>query len=283
MLQKYKIDVYDRFLFAWSKSLLLDIEDFDLYLRVFAKMQSDGTFSNEFSSPGIIFHVVNSGTGIIEYEGSKVESGPGTMFIFWPDNKVKYYDSRNSPWDYTWFWLGGKSTQKILSLIGLTPDKRVYDISKCPGFLHTVDSVSECFENNEFSLFYPMTAAWMLVNALTNELSDKDNLVKINNIVEASMIFIENTQLSSVSVETLAEHFKINRSTIFRLFKNALDISPKEYIDKFRFEKACQLLSNKKLKIKEISDSCGYESQCYFSTAFQKRFAMTPSQWRQKQ
>ena len=57
--------VYDKFLFSWSKSLFLDIEDFDLFLRVFARMQSDGKFLHEFSSPGIIFHIVNSGTGII--------------------------------------------------------------------------------------------------------------------------------------------------------------------------------------------------------------------------
>jgi AraC-like DNA-binding protein len=278
-----KKHVYDKFIFSWSKSLLLDIEEFDLYLRVFARMQSDGAFSHEFTSPGIIFHIVNSGTGIIEYEGTKIKSGPGTMFIFWSDSKVKYYDSDNSPWDYTWFWLGGKSSQRILSLAGLTPDKLVYDISKCPGFLESINSIAECFESKKFSLFYPMTAAWMLVNELNNELSDKDNLVKVDNIAKASRIFIENTPLSSVSVDTLAEHFKVNRSTIFRLFKNAFGISPKEYIDKFRFEKACQLLSNKKLKIKEISDSCGYENQCYFSAAFQKHFGMSPSQYRQKQ
>ena len=274
---------YDKFLFSWSKSLLLDIEDFDLYLRVFAEMQSDGNFSHQFTSPGVIFHIVNSGTGIIEYEGRKIKSGPGTMFILWADSNVKYYDYHNSHWNYIWFWLAGKNAQRVLSLIGLTPDKLVYDISKYPNFLQSIKFISECFENKKNSPFFPMTAAWMLIEALSSELSGKLPLVKVDNIAKASRSFIENTNLSSVSVDTLAEHFKVNRSTIFRLFKNAFGISPKEYIDKFRFEKACQLLSNKKLKIKEISDSCGYENQCYFSAAFQKRFGMSPSQWRQKQ
>ena len=271
---------FDRFLFSWANSLLLNIEDFDLYLRVFARMQSDGTFSHEFASPGISFHIVNSGVGIIEYEGKKIKAGPGTMFVFWADTEVKYYDSPDTPWDYTWFWLAGKSSQRVLSLAGLTPDKLVYDISDCPNFITTIHSISECFENRNFSLFYPMAAAWMIVDALMNELSDKNNLVRVEGIAKASRIIIETTPLSGVSVDTLAEHFGVNRSTIFRLFKNAFGISPKEYIDKLRFEKACQLLSNKNLKIKEIANSCGFDNQCYFSTAFQKHFGMTPSHWR---
>jgi AraC-like DNA-binding protein len=273
---------YDRFLFSWTKSLLLNIEDFGLYIRTFARMQSDGTFSHEFTSPGIAFHIVKSGIGVIEYEGVKIEAGPGSMFIFWADTKVKYYDSPESPWDYTWFWLTGNYAQKVMSLIGLTPDKLVYDVSNCTGFLEAIDSITECFENKDFSLFYPMTAGWMIVDALMNELSDTDTLARVDNIAKASRIIIETTPLSSVSVDTLADHFGVNRSTVFRLFKNAFGMSPKEYIDKFRFEKACQMLSNKKLKIKEIADSCGFDNQCYFSTAFQKHFDMTPSQWRKK-
>ncbi|MDD5599188.1 MAG: AraC family transcriptional regulator [Victivallaceae bacterium] len=277
-----KTHVYDKFLFSCANSILLDIEDFELYLRVFARMQSDGAFAHEFRSPGIIFHIVNSGRGIIEYEGTGIEAGPGTMFIFWTDNKVKHYDFPDSPWDYTWFWLAGKSSLRVLSLAGLTPDKLVYDISNCKGFLQTMQNVTECLENRNFSSFYPMCAAWMLVEALMNELSDKDNLARVTDIAKASRIFIENSPLSAISVDTLAAHFKVNRSTVFRLFKNAFGISPKEYIDKFRFEKACQMLSDKNFTIKEIAASCGFENQCYFSIAFQKRFSMSPSQWRHK-
>lgn len=274
---------YDNFLFSWSKSLLLNVEDFGLYIRTFARMQSDGTFLHEFECPGIMFHIVKSGTGIIEYEGTKIKAGPGTMFIFWADTDVKYYDSSNSPWDYTWFWLAGNYAQRIMNLIGLTPDKLVYDISNCSVFLETLDAIEKCFASRNFSLFYPMTASWLIVDALMNELSDIDTLARVDNIAKACRKFIETTDLSSISVDTLAEHFGVNRTTIFRLFKKAFDISPKEYIDKLRFEKACQMLYNKKLKIKEIAYSCGFDNQCYFSAAFQKHFGMTPSQWRQKQ
>ncbi len=271
---------YDTFLFTWTNSLLLNMEDFDLYLRVFAKMRSDGAFHHEFTAPGILFHVVDSGRGTIEFEGMKYIAGPGTMFIFWPDNKVKYYDFPDSPWDYTWFWLTGKSTQKVLSLAGLTPDKLVYNVSSCTAFLQALADISECLTKKDFSIFYPMLSAWKIVETLTQGLTDKDNLVRVDDIAKASRIFIENTPLVNVSVDTLAEHFNVDRSTVFRLFKNTFGLSPKEYIDRFRFEKACQLLSNKKLKIKEVAYSCGFTNQCYFSAAFHKRFGVSPLQWR---
>lgn len=273
---------YEKILFSWSESMSLVAEDFELYLRVFAKMHSMVSFSNEFICPGIVFHVVNSGKGIIEYQGAKLEANAGSMFIFWPDNKVKYYDIPGSPWDYTWFWLAGKNTLQILNMIGLSPEKLVYDIRECSGFKQVIASISGRFESRNFSIFYPMTASWMIVDSLMSEISDNNNIFKLEDIAMASRVIIENSLITNISVDSLAKHFGVNRTTFFRLFKKSLGISPKEYIEKFKFEKACQLLSNKRLSIKEIAYSCGFTTQGYFSTAFSRYSGISPTQWRSR-
>ena len=56
-------------------------------------------------------------------------------------------------------------------------------------------------------------------------------------------------------------------------------ISPKEYIDRARFEKACRLLTDSHLKVKQVAAACGFESSSYFTRVFQRRFQQTPAHW----
>lgn len=273
--------IYDRFLFSWSETLF-DVEEFELYVRVFAEMTSDGRFYNNLLSPGIILHVVHEGLGTVECRQQKEIAGPGTLFVFWPEEDIKYYDSSDSPWKYTWFWLYGKSARKILKMIGIGSEKRVYNISECNSFLDNIDTVTRCFKEKNYSSCYAARAAWELLDTLMEELSDKDSLAGIVDMAQEFIILIENTPLSRVNVNTIAKHLNVDRSTLFRVFKDSTGISPKEYIDRFRLDKSCMLLADKHLSIKEIAIACGFKDQCYFSAVFRKHFDMSPSQWRQK-
>jgi AraC-like DNA-binding protein len=91
---------------------------------------------------------------------------------------------------------------------------------------------------------------------------------------------IENEDLKDMTVDNLAEHLKVDRTTLFRTFKETFGVSPKKYIDRLRIEKACQLLSMNQLKIKDIAKACGYSNQSYFSQIFEKHFECSPSEWR---
>ena len=46
-------------------------------------------------------------------------------------------------------------------------------------------------------------------------------------------------------------------------------------------EKASQLLENKDLTIREISELTGYDDLIYFSKVFKKYYSLTPSQYRE--
>ena len=54
-------------------------------------------------------------------------------------------------------------------------------------------------------------------------------------------------------------------------------VSPSEYRERIRHERACRLLQSPQFSIKEISDQLGYCSQLYFSSAFKKKTGLSPS------
>ena len=52
------------------------------------------------------------------------------------------------------------------------------------------------------------------------------------------------------------------------------------YVQKIRLEKAEHLLTTSPKSVEEIADIVGYHNKGYFYKIFQKRYGMTPSQYR---
>ena len=90
----------------------------------------------------------------------------------------------------------------------------------------------------------------------------------------------ENIHLASMSVDLLTKKFNTSRSTLYREFKNVFNLSPKEYINKIKLEKAKKMLKEKTYSIKIIAYSLGYENPMYFSTVFKKNTGLSPSEYR---
>ena len=50
----------------------------------------------------------------------------------------------------------------------------------------------------------------------------------------------------------------------------------------FRFAKACELLKDPTLRVKDVANRVGYENISYFGSVFTKRYHMTPNEYRKK-
>lgn len=78
----------------------------------------------------------------------------------------------------------------------------------------------------------------------------------------------------------LAKYCCISESRLYHLFQEELRISPVQYKNIYRVEKAAQLLRRTDLDIEGIADSVGYNSPTYFRKVFKQVTGMTPSSYR---
>lgn len=81
-------------------------------------------------------------------------------------------------------------------------------------------------------------------------------------------------------VKNVAEVLKIDRSHLYRMFKNEMGISVIEYITNCRLTRAELLLVNSSMSIKDVAYSVGFSDQMYFSRVFKQFSGKTPSEFR---
>ncbi|HPR82836.1 MAG TPA: AraC family transcriptional regulator [Pontiellaceae bacterium] len=82
------------------------------------------------------------------------------------------------------------------------------------------------------------------------------------------------------SLEEMAERCGVKRTQLTNLIKQVTGYSPTQYLNRVRFEKACELLRKTDRSIMDITLECGYSSSQYFAEAFKKNARMTPTEYR---
>ena len=85
-----------------------------------------------------------------------------------------------------------------------------------------------------------------------------------------------------LTLERMAEHFKVSVRTLNRLFNRHLNCSPCQYRIAVRMKYAMQLLRSNTLSIKNIAEECGYRHTSFFISEFRKYFRKTPLDYRKE-
>ncbi|MCF6175853.1 MAG: AraC family transcriptional regulator [Victivallaceae bacterium] len=266
------------------RSVRVDTVPTEIYVPSIGWFKSRGDFRwNTFSSQ-IAVHFIVAGSGVMVCNGVEYSVSQGDWFVFWPDKHIKYYDFPETPWEYYWFYFDGDNAVDTFSAIGLSPEYP--HLKSSPDsrlFLAALRHAITRINHNRYSEFYPVSLAWQLLDLLSMEVNRSSSaIIPVPCLAEDCQRIIENSLEQHLNVDELAKRLQVNRSTLFRVFKQRFGMSPKSYIDKLRFELACKLLKKSSNTIKEVSYACGFEGQHYFSLAFRKRFGMSPTQYRGK-
>lgn len=80
--------------------------------------------------------------------------------------------------------------------------------------------------------------------------------------------------------EELANELHLSPSRFYALFKEALGVSPTDYVQSLRLQHAQRLLLNSDISVAEVGAGSGYPDEFHFSRLFRKRFGISPLQYR---
>ncbi len=99
-------------------------------------------------------------------------------------------------------------------------------------------------------------------------------------LAEVFKICKDKFQDPNLNVKTLTSELALNRTTLLRIFRKKLSITPSEYLGQLRLQKALSLLQNTRMTLPEIAEQSGFADVNYFCRFIKKQTGRRPSQWR---
>jgi len=107
-----------------------------------------------------------------------------------------------------------------------------------------------------------------------------DNIIpKSEQMIRDIILFIEE-HLSdyNLSVDMIAKHLGISKSTIQRKIKTSVNKNLNQLIREYRLEKARKMIERNAGTLSDIAQITGFNSLSYFSYSYKKFYGMAPSQ-----
>ena len=99
--------------------------------------------------------------------------------------------------------------------------------------------------------------------------------------VTQALQYIDSHYQEELTIHDIAEHIGVSNDYFSRQFKQVTGIAPVEYLRRYRFARAMELLSSG-MSVTDVSHQVGFRNLCHFSREFKNQLGVTPSQYRKQ-
>ena len=229
----------------------------------------------------LIHHIIR-GQGRYQMEGREYHLKSGDTFLLFPQVESTYQADKQDPWEYAWVGFAGNDAYSMIANTDFSMKTPVLDQSDISGEL--LDRLLSIYRANGNTFQDAVSMTGELYSLMGFLMKHSRGARKPANLqadyVERAKQYIVEQYSYPITVEDVACYTGISRSYLFRLFQEAMNQSPKEYLLEYRIRQACQLLNRADLPVGSIAHSVGFEDNLYFSKVFKKYKRCTPSEYR---
>lgn len=258
-------------IFSNSQGSLLDIKSIG-----YAKNMDVTRFG-----PGVrnyyIIHYVLSGKGY--FNGNCVKAGQG--FLITPGMNEHYYPDPNDPWEFLWIISDDSKIASLFPLFHANQETLIFQFD----YLFEIKDMAYFLcqnRNAQYNAFEMLEFFLKVFKYQAQEcLHDK---VKTNAelYIEAAENYIMFNMHRALSVEELTSFLGVSQPYLFKIFKEHLLTSPKQYILHKKISHAQHLLKSTELSITYIANSVGFTDVLSFSKCFCSKVGVSPKNYRMR-
>lgn len=227
-----------------------------------------------------LVHFVFQGKGIYKTKDKIYEVREKQAFLIQPEEVTYYQADEDDPWKYAWVAFDGEEAigiaEHYFSKDELICEMKEREESK-ERFEKLIDAFGKKGENKERILGYFYLIMSGLFQRETSMVWDDEE-----SYYKKAAAFIRNNYSYRIQIQEVADYVGIDRTYLYRIFKNQVGISPKQYLERYRLESAQDMLDNTDYKITEIAYSCGYQDSSAFGRYFYRKMGKTPAEYRKE-
>jgi AraC family transcriptional regulator len=145
--------------------------------------------------------------------------------------------------------------------------------------------VTEFINYNENSSIIIKAHLLRLLYQIHQELTDNQMNIPLSPHyarLKRSVDFMHEKFAARISLQDIANIAELSPTYFHRIFTETFKVTPNEYLNQIRLNKAKELLAKTSNTVNEISVQCGFENTAYFSYLFKQRQQCSPSKYRAK-
>lgn len=173
------------------------------------------------------------------------------------------------------------SKQQKVDCIELTSEQRLKVIALYEEMIQCDQGRDEPFELLHLKL--KLTELLILLNKIfySDEKLHKPISYEHYQTISEIVSFIKEEYMNEMTLDELSERFFISKSTIIRAFKNALGMTPNQYLIYTRIMKSRELLEQG-YSVKQVSEKIGYRDESSYIKKFKELQGESPKQYQLK-
>lgn len=239
-----------------------------------------GHYSSQAVVDHYVLHCVVSGKGIYQIHGRTYHLDAGDCFLLIPNVPILYQSDVLDPWVYYWIGFEGMDARQLMKLCNMgssSPTLRFEPVEELVSIIKPLISLNAASISDTYTAlgqFYLLCSKLMQRNRKIKPLSSKEYYVK------QAISLIQDSYYKDISVQEISNTIGLDRTYLYRVFKEINGITIQQYITSLRLKRACHFLISSSLSFSEIAYYCGYSSEQYFSMAFKKHMGIAPSAYR---
>ena len=237
-----------------------------------------GRVLNEFQ----VVYIAN-GHGEFESEGvMKTVVNAGTAFLLFPGEWHRYKPSADTGWEEFWVGYNGHYAAYLMGQDCFKTSSPFVHIGKDAELLNVFATLLETVKHE--GVAHQQLASCLITQLLgltyaSAIMSDTDRQAR-NSVIHTARFKMHETTNRPIDLIALATELNVSYPLFRKSFKETIGTSPGQYHLNIRIKKACGLLRETALSVKEVSNQLGFETEFYFSRIFKIKTGIAPTQYR---
>ncbi len=241
---------------------------------------TQGHYSTQTVIDHYVLHCIVSGKGSYEVNNQTFHLEANDCFLLVPGVPILYQSDAHDPWVYYWIGFDGIDAVQLMQLCNIritTPVLHYEPISELTSLIRPLTAINTASISDSYTAlgqFYLLCSKLIQHNRNIKPLSRKEYYVN------QAISLIQDSYYNDISVQSISDAVGLDRTYLYRIFKEVSGTSIQQYITNLRLKRACYFLSHTSLSYSEVAYYCGYLSEQYFSMAFKKNIGVSPSVYR---
>ncbi len=229
-----------------------------------------------------LVHYVHSGKGTYTYNGKTYTLHEGDLFLMYPMHSASYTADQKEPWEYSWVGFNGTEARRMLSATGFSEKNPILHPSSAGKLPELLLSIYRSSGNTPAADADMAGYLYLFLAELMRTTGQDNRYTDVQDYLMQALRYIQYNFSSNIQVNHIASYVGISRSQLYRAFMEKFELSPHEYLKRYRINEACTLLHRAGLTVSEVAGSVGFSDPLYFSRVFKEVKGMTPTAYQQK-